>query len=95
MIVLPVTHASPAKLAATIEIPPRVKAHLGLDEQQSWIVLEEANEFIWPGFDLRPVPGAEPTRSDYGVLPPRFFAQVRDAFLTVARERPLKPVGRD
>jgi hypothetical protein len=26
-----------------------------------------------PGYDLRPVPGAQPERIEYGILPPRFF----------------------
>jgi hypothetical protein len=43
-----------------------VKRHLGLDGERSWIVLDEINDFIWPGHDLRPVPGAS-SRIDHGI----------------------------
>ena len=32
-----------------MEIPLATKARLGLDDARSWIVLNEANRFIWPG----------------------------------------------
>ena len=73
VVVLPVTHTPPTDPATAVEIPLGVKANLKLDSERSWIVLDEANEFLWPGFDIRPVPGATPARIDYGVLPPRFF----------------------
>ena len=71
--VVPVTHASPTDPADAVEIPAALKAHLGLDELPSWIVVTETNDFLWPGPDLRPVPGTHPRRFDYGMLPPRFF----------------------
>jgi mRNA-degrading endonuclease toxin of MazEF toxin-antitoxin module len=70
--VAPITHAPPNDAAAAVELPPAVKRHLGLDEARSWVVLNEVNEFAWPGFDLRPVPGLAGTVS-YGFLPPRLF----------------------
>jgi hypothetical protein len=88
--VLPLTHTPPIEPTLVVEIPPRVKAHLGLDELPSWIVLDEINDFIWPGFDLRPVPGVKPPRMEYGYLPPRFFNMVRAAFMALARERRVK-----
>lgn len=77
--VLPITHRAPASAAAAVEIPPPVKNLLGLDRAQSWIVVSEGNEFVWPGYDLRPVPGRR-ERYDYGFLPPRFFDSVIEAF---------------
>lgn len=44
--VLPVTHSSPADPASAVEIPSPVKRHLGLDDERSWIVVEEGNEFL-------------------------------------------------
>lgn len=76
--VLPITHSRPAGPAWAVEIPFPVKRHLGLDEDRSWIVVDEGNEFIWPGYDLRKIPRTD--RYDYGFLPPRFFNEVRDAF---------------
>jgi hypothetical protein len=52
-----------------------VKRHLGLDDEKSWVILDEVNEFEWPGFDLRPMP-KNPGRYNYGFLPPRLFAQL-------------------
>src|SRR6202034_1083360 len=71
--VVPVTHTPPTDPADAVEIPPALKAHLGLDDFPSWIVVTETNDFLWPGPDLRPVPG-QAGHFDYGMLPPRFFA---------------------
>ena len=92
--VLAVTHTPPNDPRLAIEIPPRVKQSLGLDEARSWIVLDEINDFLWPGYDLRPVPRPAPGRMDYGVLPPRFFDAVRTAFLALAEQRRVKRVPR-
>jgi hypothetical protein len=92
--VLPVTHAPPSDPSLAIEIPPRIKHHLHLDDERSWIILDEINDFLWPGYDLRPVPNSDPARVDYGVLPPRFFDAVRTAFLALARERRVRRVPR-
>ena len=70
-----------------------MKGHLGLDGERSWVVLDEVNDFIWPGFDLRPVPGSTP-HPEYGILPPRFFEQVRKAFVAPYRQRRVKVVPR-
>ncbi len=76
--VLPVTHRPPDDVAAAVEIPPAVKKHLGLDDERSWIVVSEGDQFVWPGYDLRKVPNTD--RFDYGYLPPRFFNDVLKAF---------------
>jgi hypothetical protein len=52
--VLPITHAPPSDPNLAVEIPAAVKRRLGLDDERSWVVLTEANRFIWPGPDLRP-----------------------------------------
>jgi hypothetical protein len=81
VLVLPITHSPPANPADAIEIPTVTKNRLGLDSERSWIVITEANEFIWPGPDLRPVPGRDASTIVYGALPPRFFTYLRDRFL--------------
>lgn len=53
--VLPITHSAPTDPAAAVELPPAVKRHLGLDDERSWVVISEGNEFEWPGYDLRKV----------------------------------------
>jgi hypothetical protein len=47
--VLPITHRAPAGPTSAVEIPSPVKRHLGLDDERSWIVVAEGNEFLWPG----------------------------------------------
>nr|WP_245273270.1 type II toxin-antitoxin system PemK/MazF family toxin [Mesorhizobium sp. L2C084A000] len=63
--VVPVTHSPPADPADAVEIPAPLKAHLGLDDTPSWIVVTETNDFLWPGPDLRPIAGSKPSRFDY------------------------------
>jgi mRNA-degrading endonuclease toxin of MazEF toxin-antitoxin module len=92
--VVPVTHSKPLNPADAIEIPAALKAHLGFDDTPSWIVVTEVNDFLWPGPDLRPVSRARPDRFDYGMLPPRFFAHLRDRILQAHRDRKLSRVAR-
>jgi hypothetical protein len=80
VLVLPITHTPPYDAADAVEIPLVTKQRLGLDGERSWIVITEVNEFVWPGPDLRPVPGGDGSVA-YGVLPPRLFEVVRDRFL--------------
>jgi hypothetical protein len=83
IVVAPITHSAPSDPAAAIEIPPRVKKHLGLDEQRSWVVLNELNEFVWPGFDIYPIPGGKPGQFDYGFIPPVLFKQIKDKIIAL------------
>jgi hypothetical protein len=92
VIVLPVTHREPEDQAAGLEIPAAVKRHLGLDAERSWIIVSEGNEFVWPGYDLRP-------RSDgnftFGFLPPRLFKQVTRKFVAFHRKSKRSMTARD
>ena len=76
--VLPVTHTSPADPADALEIPQPTKQRLGLDSERSWVILAEANDFIWPGPDLRPAAGGGPDTVAYGMLPPGFMRVLRE-----------------
>lgn len=89
--VVPITHTPPTDLTAAMELPLTIKAHLGLDDERSWVVVSETNDFLWPGPDLRPI---EPGRSVYGVLPPRFFRRLRERLLETHTERKLARVKR-
>ena len=82
--VLPITHQPPPRPDWGVEIPQAVKRHLGLDDDRSWIIVAEGNEFTWPGYDLRRAPGTG--RYEYGFLPPRLFDRVIKAF-NALRER--------
>jgi hypothetical protein len=46
--VAPITHSPPYDPHVAIEIPLRVKQHLGLDGERSWVILDEVNVFTWP-----------------------------------------------
>lgn len=91
---MPITHSPPADPANAIEMPASLKAHLGQDELPSWIVVTEINDLLWPVPELCPRPGLVPRRFDYGMLPPRFFAHVRDRILQMHRLRRLRQVPR-
>ncbi|MGO9483407.1 MAG: hypothetical protein ACLPX9_02315 [Rhodomicrobium sp.] len=92
---LPVTHSPPQHGTHALEIPAAVLRAAGLDAERSWIVLSEFNEFLWPGFDLRFIPGTEPRRVAYGFLPPGFFAQVRDRWIALYKASKSCGVPRD
>jgi hypothetical protein len=92
--VVPITHTPLIDPADGVEIPPALKVHLGLDDLPSWIVVTETNDFLWPGPDLRLRPGVKPRRFDDGMLPPRFFAHVRDRILQAHRRRQLSRIPR-
>jgi hypothetical protein len=81
--VAPITHSEPDSLATAFELPGPVKRHLGLDAGHSWVILDEVNEFAWPGFDLRPISRSSDSFA-YGLLPPRLFdglmTQMRDVW---------------
>ena len=92
--VLPITHTPPHDPADALEIPAATKARLGLDSERSWVVLNEANDFIWPGPDLRPVPGSDPGTVAYGFLPPGFMLALRERLQRRWREKKAKAVTR-
>ena len=94
VLVLPITHSPPPDTSDAIEIPGAVKARLGLDEAPSWIVLTEANEFTWPGPDLRRLPSDTANRMAYGFLPPGLFARARTSFIAAVKARKMKRVPR-
>jgi hypothetical protein len=76
--VLPVTHAMPNDLDGAVEIPAATKLRLGLDAGRSWVILDEANDFTWPGPDLRPAVNGDLSSVVYGILPPGFMKQLTD-----------------
>ena len=85
--VLPITHRQ-SDPSRSIVIPPAVKRHLDLDSDASWIVLDEVNEFLWPGVDLRPVSRRRPGVWSYGVLPIEIFEEIRAKLRLQLRQRP-------
>lgn len=74
--VMPITHAAPRDPSVVLELPRRLKDHLGLDGERSWVVLDEINEFDWPGYDLARVEGGA-GEWEYGQIPPGFHNQIK------------------
>ena len=94
VLVLPITHTPPDHPTLAVEIPAAVKRRLQLDEARSWVVLSEWNEFVWPGPDLRRLPGANDASVAYGMLPPALFATIRDKFLAIVNSGVARRVPR-
>ena len=92
--VLPITHSQPNDPALALEVPPATKQRLGLDGERSWIVLSEANRFVWPGPDLRPAIAGDSNSIAYGLLPEKLFLQMRDRFLALLQRASAHAVRR-
>ena len=92
--VLPITHAPPSNPSLAVEIPVATKRRLGLDDERSWVLLTEANQFIWPGPDLRPTSPGDIASVAYGLLPFALFEQIRQRFIAVIRTRRARLVPR-
>jgi hypothetical protein len=93
--VAPITHSAPGPGTHAIALPPKVKQYLGLDSEPSWIVCNELNEFVWPGYDLYPVPGGRLDQYEYGFIPPALYEQVRTTIRSLDSEvkRVMKRTG--
>lgn len=90
--VVPMTTKAPSGDQIAIEIPTAVKRHLGLDaDLRSWVMVEEVNEFAWPGFDLEPNSDGQVA---YGFIPPKLYDQIRKGLLEAVRTRRLGRVLR-
>lgn len=93
VVILPITHSPPDHETIGIEIPSRVRQALGLDDAPSWVIVSEHNVDEWPNGGLAPLPG-RPDVSSYGFIPPRLFAQVKEKFLELSRQRRSSGVRR-
>ena len=87
--VLPITHTPPSQseAALAIEVPPVTKRRLGLDDERSWVVLTEANRFVWPGPDLRMARNGDPSSVVCGLLPEQLFERVRTTYHAALKAR--------
>jgi hypothetical protein len=84
--VAPITHRAPDRPDRAMELPQRTKARLGLDGERSWVILDHMNEFVWPGPDVRPVPGQAPATIYYGPLPPALYDEIKRRLLGLLRQ---------
>lgn len=84
--VAPVTHLPPSQAdrANAIELPMATKRRLGLDDERSWAIASDLNQFIWPGVDLRPT-RRDGTDVAYGFLPANMTDALRARILHLAQ----------
>ena len=88
--VVPMTHRQPEDPTLAIALPSKLKRHLGLDPEPSWIVVSEVNQFLWPGPDLRPISSANQARFAYGYLPADLFEDLRQRLIDAHSLRRLR-----
>lgn len=86
-VVAPITTQPPEAGATAIKIPSRVRAHLGLDADQSWISIATLNRFVWPGPDLRAVPDRTPSTALYGYIPQKLLDAARNTAIAELSKR--------
>lgn len=95
VVVAPITHTPPRDRRLAIEIPAATKARLRLDDEPSWVVVDDLNYFVWPGPDIRPI---DPTRPSagfaYGLLPASMTSAIQEKVRTLMREGRARAVGR-
>jgi hypothetical protein len=94
VMVLPVTHSPPGDPDLAVEIPTLTKRRLGLDDERSWIVVTDANRFVWPGPDLRPRIRGDTSSVAYGYLPRGLFDELKNKFVRAIELRLASIVGR-
>lgn len=85
VLVLAITRSPPADPADAIPFPPTIKRQLGLEDAPWWIVTTEANVFVWPGPDIRPVPGRRPATAIYGRVPDSLLKRAALSYLSNRR----------
>jgi hypothetical protein len=95
VVVLPITHSPPSAAHQAIEMPADVARKAGLDAARTWVVLSEFNEFVWPGFDLRHVPGRDSATVAYGFVTSGFFGILRDRWLALDRAGKSQSISRN
>lgn len=86
-VVAPIATVPSEAGAPAIEIPPRARAHLGLDADQCWISMATLNRFVWPGPDLRAVPDRTPSTALYGYVPQKLLDAARNTAIAELSKR--------
>ena len=92
--VLPITHSPPGKSELAVELSEGTKRRLGLDNERSWVVLNESNRFRWPGPDIRRANPRDPSSFVFGQLPYASFIRIREGFLKAVAEHRISRVDR-
>ena len=85
VIILPITHTPPTGNTVAIELPPKIRQAIGLDDAPGWVIVSEHNVDEWPNGGLAPLPD-RPGVFTYGFIPPALFARIKARFLTLAQQ---------
>lgn len=97
--VLGISHSLPKPNDRALEVPRKLKRHLGLDEEPSWIYTNQVNVFAWAGPDLRPavrlttLPSAKDT-CVIGPLPSDWFDEVKRHLVESYRLKLVRAIER-
>lgn len=92
VLIAPVTHTPPINPERALEIPLATKHRLGLDDETSWVITTEVNRFVWPGPDIRGVPGGG---DSYGYLPAKMTTAILEKVRENARDKSISIIRRD
>ena len=93
VLVAPITHSLPRAGNIAIEIPHKVRRHLGLDDERSFIIASESNSVAWNDAGIVPVtPGKQWA---YGRIPQALYNQLRASMLDLLDQRKLKTFVRE
>lgn len=90
-VVCAVTHTRPHPPIDAVELPPKVKRHLGLDAERSWVIVSEANLVDWDDPGIEPV---GPNQWSHGFVPPTLADILRNKLLRHYRAGKLPLVNR-
>ena len=91
--VLPITSQAPRPGTIALAVPDDVKGLMGLSRTRpAWVIIDDANVFAWPGYDLVPQPGGGFVR---GVVTRGFFQLVRSAVSAAHRRKRPRRIERD
>ncbi len=87
----PITHSEPRPGDRAIEIPQAVKKQLGLDDLKSWVMVDEVNETVWPGYDLQTNAKGQYA---YGFNPLTLFRRIKAEMMQVLKASRLRRAPR-
>ena len=93
-LVLAVTHTPPRDKLDAVLFPEAEKRRLGLDDIPAWIITTEANSFVWPGPDIRLIPGRQPGTWNYGQVSSSLLRLVARAYLANRERQRARLVAR-
>ncbi|MGR3795954.1 hypothetical protein [Vannielia sp. SX4] len=87
---LAITSQRPASDRRAVEVPETERRRAGLStDQPLWIILDEHNaDRLETSFNLHP-------EARIGAFSPRYFTQIKQAFLTAMKQRHSRSVRRD